>query len=172
MNNIIVRKAASEDLAYILVHLSDLHNTSLNYIPLREEVLPASWVIGSIPPQFPLSEASVNSLCLVAESGNQIVGVLTCRGGRYAETRHVTVVEVFISPVSGGQDIESRILREAIAWAQGTNIVRRLEIRIPSTHDSIINICKQLGFEVEATCRDAVLIGDRFVDIVIMAFLL
>jgi len=172
MKNIIVREARPEDLAYIVVHLPDLCSASLHYIPMEEETLPLSAIIGPTRPRFPLSEITVNSHCLIAESQDEIIGILTCRGGRYAETRHITVVEVFIGPDWMNQDIESRLMQEAIAWARETGVVKRLETRILSTCDRTIDLYKKLGFEVEAICRETALIEDRFVDVVIMGLLL
>ncbi len=168
----IVRRANPEDMAYVLVHLPSLVKALCEYPRLEEAILPANYfVVGQVPLKLSLNNASQNSLCLIAEDANQIVGVLTCRGARYTEMRHVTTMEVFVAPDYRGQGIGSGLVESAISWARETEIVTRVDARVPIT-SRLIDFYQRFGFQVEATCGKAGFLNGELVDMVLMALLL
>lgn len=167
-----VRRARAEDLAYVLPHLPGLQDALCRYYRSREHRPPAKYFMGGEDPhRSSLSEAVSNSLCLIAESDGQIVGILTCRGGRYAQIRHTAILEVFVSKEHRRKGIGSALVREAIAWARETDAVRRIEIRIPSS-SSLGAFYGEFGFDTEGILREAALETHEFTDIEIRALIL
>jgi GNAT superfamily N-acetyltransferase len=167
-----IRRAKPEDLAYLLPHLPDLQDALCRYSHRREETPPAKYFMGGQEPvRSSLSQASLNSLCLIAETNGQIVGVLVCRGGRYREIRHIVNLEVFVSSEHRRQGIGSALVREALRWARETDIVRRVEVRVPSRR-SHCAFYESFGFEKEGVLRETALDGDEFINVEVWALLL
>jgi L-amino acid N-acyltransferase YncA len=116
-------------------------------------------------------EISKSTLCLVAETGNRIVGVLTCQRGRQNSVNRTATLHLYIDPKSRDRAINKNLVKESIEWARHTGIFNRIQTQIRNGDDLQIEIFRQLGFEVEATLRNTGTFRDTHFDSVVMALI-
>src|SRR5207237_735207 len=118
------------------------------------------------------TNASDNSVFLVAEAEGQIIGILTCVGGKHGALRHVTTLGVSVRREWRGRGVGAALMRAAIDWAKGTGVVTRIELHAFARNDGAIRLYERLGFATEGRRRRAVFRDGEYQDDVIMALLL
>jgi RimJ/RimL family protein N-acetyltransferase len=118
------------------------------------------------------TNASDNSVFLVAEADRQIVGILTCVGGKRRALRHVTTLGVSVRREWRGRGVGTALMRAAIDWAKSTGVVTRIELHAFARNRAAIGLYERLGFVTEGRCRRAVFRDGEYQDDVIMALLL
>ena len=116
--------------------------------------------------------SSENSIFLVAEVGDQIVGMLNCQGGNRKATRHVATLGMSVDKTWRNQGVGSRLMRRAIQWAQGTGIVSRIELLVFARNEMAIHLYQKFGFVVEGRQRRAIFRNGEYLDDLMMALLL
>jgi RimJ/RimL family protein N-acetyltransferase len=113
-----------------------------------------------------------NSTALVAVVDGRIVGWVTAHGGKARVTRHVVEIGLAISRDWRGQGLGTRLMQALIAWAQQTNIVKRLELDVYTSNTGAIKLYEKLGFATEGRRRKALMHDDDYVDLFHMALLI
>lgn len=115
--------------------------------------------------------ANANALMLVAEivSTGQIVGTLTCQNTPRHAKRHVVRLGVTVCVGWRGKGIGTRLMQEAIRWAQRHNEIRRIELEVLARNTGAIALYSRLGFRVEGRGIEAVRKGDDYLDCYWMA---
>ena len=116
--------------------------------------------------------ASENSIFLVAQAGEQIVGLLNCRGGKRKATRHAGTLGISVRKAWRNQGVGSALMERAIEWAQSTSIMKRIELAVYARNSAAIYLYEKYGFEVEGRRRRAVYQNGEYLDDLIMALLL
>jgi ribosomal protein S18 acetylase RimI-like enzyme len=105
---------------------------------------------------------SENSIFLVADAGDQIVGMLNCQGGNRKATRHVTTLGMSVDKAWRDQGVGSQLMRRAVQWAKGTGIVSRIELLVFARNEMAIHLYQKFGFVVEGRCRRAIFRNGEF----------
>ena len=118
------------------------------------------------------TNASDNSVFLVAEADRQIIGILTCVGGKRRALRHVTTLGLSVRQEWRGRGVGTALMRAAIEWARGTGVVKRIELHAFARNQAAIRLYERLGFVTEGRRRRAVFRDGEYQDDVIMALLL
>jgi RimJ/RimL family protein N-acetyltransferase len=116
--------------------------------------------------------ASENSIYLVAEVSDRIVGLLNCKGGNRKATRHVALLSILMDEAWRNQGVGSRLIARAIQWAQKTGIVSRIELLVFARNDMAIHLYQKFGFVVEGRQRRAIFRSGEYLDDLMMALLL
>ena len=116
--------------------------------------------------------AADNALFLVAEAGSEIVGLLTCQGGKRRATRHAATLGVSVAQGWRGQGIGTRLMEWAIRWARGTGIVSRIELMVFARNQKAIRLYERLGFVEEGRLRKAIYRDGEYIDDLVMGLLL
>jgi GNAT superfamily N-acetyltransferase len=131
--------------------------------------MPAAPVYSEI---LPLSEASRNSLCLVAEAENLLVGILICRGGRHLQKQHVSTLDVFfVHEDWRGQGIGTSLIRHATKWLRQSNHVARLEVVIAIHNTVALSLLKKEGFRLEGNLASSIRIDGKLMNTMVLALL-
>jgi ribosomal protein S18 acetylase RimI-like enzyme len=93
----------------------------------------------------------VNSLILVAESvtRGEIVGVLTCMGSSRQSRKHTVRLGISVMQGWRGQGIGSRLIEEALRWANKNDTIRRVELEVMVRNQGAVSLYTKLGFQVE-----------------------
>lgn len=116
--------------------------------------------------------ASENSIYLVAEAGDRIIGFINCKGGKRKATRHVTLLSISLDEAWRNQGVGSRLMAHAVVWARNTGSVHRIELLVFARNEMAIHLYQKFGFVMEGRRRRAVFSNGEYLDDLIMALLL
>lgn len=116
-----------------------------------------------------------NSCYFVAEALTQppqLVGMVSCRGGGRAATRHVTKLGITIAQDWRDQGIGARLIRHVIVWARATGIVKRIELNVMSPNARAIHLYEKCGFVIEGRQTAAYYKDGCYLDNLLMGLVL
>jgi len=116
--------------------------------------------------------AADNALYLVAEVEGQIVGLLSCRGGKRRAERHAATLGISVAREWRNQGVGSKLMARSIEWARSTGIVTRIELRVFTRNVAAIHLYEKYGFEFEGRLRRAAYRDGEYQDNLVMALLL
>jgi ribosomal protein S18 acetylase RimI-like enzyme len=166
MNDVIIRQARPEDAAAIIAHGIDIAGEPdiyMSYTP-EEANVPADKESEKI-----IKHLEVGNLYLVAESEGKIIAVFVCIADHsFSITRHTAVLGMSVDRNYRNQGIGTRMMGEAIRWAQEKGIVR-LELEVYAENAPAIHLYEKYGFEVEGRKRMYARQRGRYYDSLIMS---
>lgn len=112
-----------------------------------------------------------NQTIFVAEADNKLTGYLAAYGGDFKRNQHCAHIIVGILQAFSGRGIGKKLFSELEKWAK-QNGVHRLELTVMRHNERAINLYQKMGFEIEGTKRDSLLVNQKYVDEFYMAKLL
>jgi RimJ/RimL family protein N-acetyltransferase len=116
--------------------------------------------------------AADNCLFLVAEAGEELIGLLTLRGGTRRSLRHEVELVVNVAKDWRGRGVGTALITSAISWAKQAGVVSRMELKVFTRNKTAVRLYERLGFVIEGTRRKAVFKDGRYEDNYVMAMLL
>lgn len=114
---------------------------------------------------------SPNSVVLLAELGDQLVGYLELTGGSFRRSRATAYVVIGVRAHAAGRGIGAGLLRQAKDWAAAHGL-HRLELTVMAHNTRAIRLYERMGFTVEGRRSECLLIEDQFADELTMAVIL
>lgn len=108
------------------------------------------------------------SFLLVADAGEEIVGMLDFHGHQKPQRSHAGEFGMSVAKLWRGRGVGSQLLAHLFGWAL-TEQLRRLELSVFSNNTGAMSLYERVGFLPEGTEREAVEVDGRYVDIVRMA---
>jgi RimJ/RimL family protein N-acetyltransferase len=168
--NLTIRAARPADAARLIAYVQALANEPGIYIGLS-------------PGEFDLTveqeaqiladyAAAENSIYLVAEVGDQIVGNLDCRGGHRQSTRHCAILGMSVAKDWRGRGVGNLLLQHAVQWGRENPLVTRIELDVFVENSAAIRLYRKYGFAIEGLRRKAIYRDGRYHDDFCMALLL
>jgi L-phenylalanine/L-methionine N-acetyltransferase len=115
---------------------------------------------------------SENSIYLVAEAGDRIIGLLNCKGGHRMANRHVTLLSISVDEGWRNQGLGSQLVMRAVEWARGTGLVARIELLVFARNAMAIHLYQKFGFVIEGRRRRVIFRNGEYLDDLMMALLL
>lgn len=112
-----------------------------------------------------------NSMILVAEHAGVIVGFLAAYGGEWRRIRHSAYLVIGIMQAYTGQGIGAQLFTALEAWALDHQL-HRLELNVMTHNERAIRLYTKMGFQIEGTKKDSLLVNGAYVDEYYMAKLL
>lgn len=113
---------------------------------------------------------SNNNLLLVALDGDQIIGVSNVRADREERTEHIGEIGICLLKEYWHLGIGTYLLEETLLWAENSEVIRRLELRVQVRNERAVRLYKKMGFCVEAILQRGAKINDGvFVDVYLMS---
>jgi RimJ/RimL family protein N-acetyltransferase len=170
MDPLIMREAQPSDAAPLLAYVRRLLAEPDINMPLT----PGEFNLTVEEEQQLLADfaAAENSIFLIAEVNGQIVGEITCKGGKRQATRHSVILGISVDQAWRHQGIGSALMARAIDWAKQTGIVTRLELQVYARNSRAIWLYEKFGFQVEGRRRQVVYQNGEYLDDLVMALLL
>lgn len=104
-----------------------------------------------------------NSLCLVVEHEEKLVGFLTATGGQVNRRRHACALALGVLRSHWGQRHATRLIEETLVWAQASGMAR-IELTVHTTNLRAIGVYLRAGFQIEGTRRRSLRVGGEYVD--------
>ena len=166
---LIIRKAETEDAIKLTEYMMAIPNESdfltfggneLNFTPEIE-----GKIINSMKDKD-------NSIMLLAVIDGEIAGNCTFRGGERKRTRHTGEFGITVRKPYWGMGIGSLLMEALICWAEDTEIIRKINLRVRNDNKKAIKLYEKFGFEREGIIRRDFLINGRFYDSILMGLLL
>jgi RimJ/RimL family protein N-acetyltransferase len=108
--------------------------------------------------------AASNQLFIAGCLGDECVSLLSFTGGNRPRNRHTGEFGMSVRKDHWRLGIGSAMLDSLIDWARGTEVVRKLNLRVRTDNDRAISLYKRKGFVTEGTIRKDVLLQGRFFD--------
>lgn len=93
--------------------------------------------------------ASDNALVLLALHDDEIVGALSFEGGRRQRIRHTGELGITVTESFTRHGIGRTLLEMLIEWAEGTGVIRKLNLRTRVDNIGAIRLYERLGWVVE-----------------------
>ncbi|MCS0543578.1 GNAT family N-acetyltransferase, partial [Aeromonas veronii] len=112
-----------------------------------------------------------NSTILVAEEKGQLIGYIMAIGGNARRNKHSVYIVVGILKDFRGKGVGVNLFEELEKWAL-THKIHRLELTVVTRNVAGLALYQKMGFEIEGTKRDSLLIDGEFVDEYYMSKLL
>jgi RimJ/RimL family protein N-acetyltransferase len=109
-----------------------------------------------------------NSIMIIAEIDSEIVSMVSMHCGTRPRTRHVGEFGITVRKPYWGLGIGSAMLDYLIEWAKGTNIVRKINLKVRSDNSKAIALYKKHGFTQEGVSTRDLYINGEFHDCIIM----
>ncbi|MBS8264309.1 GNAT family N-acetyltransferase [Mesobacillus boroniphilus] len=107
--------------------------------------------------------AEKNSNIFLAEYDNDLAGYLIAKGGSVSRNKHSAYLVIGIKEGFRGVGIGTRLFEELFSW--GTEVsIHRLELTVMTENLAGVELYKKMGFEIEGTKKDSLLVDGQYKD--------
>jgi RimJ/RimL family protein N-acetyltransferase len=93
--------------------------------------------------------AADNALALVALDGERVVGNLVFEGGARSRIRHTGELGISVLQAYAGKGLGRALLEMLIEWAEGSGVIRKLDLRVRADNLNAIRLYERLGWRIE-----------------------
>ncbi len=107
--------------------------------------------------------SSSNQMIFVAEETGRLVGYLSAIGESFARNRHTAYIVIGILEDFTGKGIGTALFERLETWAREHGI-HRLELSVMVHNQRGLGLYRKMGFEIEGTKRDSLLVDGSYVD--------
>lgn len=107
--------------------------------------------------------ASDNGIIFVAEEDKRLVGYLSAVRGGFARNRHAAYIVIGILESFTGKGLGTAFFQHLEAWANSHGI-HRLELSVMIHNQRGVDLYQKMGFAIEGTKRDSLLVDGSYVD--------
>jgi RimJ/RimL family protein N-acetyltransferase len=107
--------------------------------------------------------AEENSNILLAEADSGLAGYLIAKGGGASRTKHTAYLVIGIKEGFRGTGIGTRLFEELFSWGNEVGI-HRLELTVMTENKAGVSLYKKMGFEIEGTKKDSLLVDGQYKD--------
>lgn len=160
----IIRKIGIDDSESFLNMLKQLDRETKNMIYEEDE---RKSTVNDIRKQIEEVTKS-DSLLLVAEADEKLVGFLSADRGFANRIRHSAYIVIGILEAYRGKKIGSRFFEELDKWA-ATSSIKRLELTVMKHNEAGVNLYKKMGFEIEGVKVKSLAVDGKYIDEYYMA---
>lgn len=168
--DVTIREANENDAIQLIENLINLSKENDIDLPLKEgEFKITEEQEREILNNYKKSE---NSVFLVAEINNQIVGCLDLTGGKRNANKHVVTLGMSIVREYRNQGIGDLLIKEAISWAKNNPLIKRIELFVYERNKRGIHLYLKNGFKIEGQREKYIFQDGQYLDDIIMGMIL
>ena len=117
-------------------------------------------------------ENNATNMMLLAVDGEEIAGIITISSSHKIKSRHDGVLGIVVAQKYQGQGVGTNLIKQAVAWARGNGITRRLSLDTRADNISAVNLYLKSGFEFEGCRKNATLLNGIYYDTYVMGMML
>ncbi len=160
----IIRKIEIKDAERFLYMLKQLDNETkdMMYEP-GERKTSAAEMKSAIESLY-----SSNSLMLVAEENDDLIGFLTAERGFANKIKHSAYVVIGLLKSYRGKKTGTKLFEELTDWTL-KNGITRLELTVMTHNEAAIGLYKKMGFKIEGLKEKSLIVDGKYVDEYYMA---
>lgn len=115
--------------------------------------------------------AEENSIIFLAEADSGLAGYLIAKGGSAARSKHSAYLVIGIKEDDRGNGVGTKLFEELFSWGKGIQL-HRLELTVMTENKAGIALYKKMGFEIEGTKKDSLVVDGQYKDEYYMAKIL
>ena len=104
--------------------------------------------------------------------GEDLVGVLNIAADQNRSLRHIGDLFIVIRKAYWNKGLGRLLLEEGIAWAEGTDLLRKLDLSVQVRNERAIHLYQTLGFEIEGLRKRGVYKEGEYLDVYLMGKLI
>ena len=127
--------------------------------------------VRDLAPELAATARSPNSVVLLAELDDQLVGYLELTGGSFRRSRATAYLVIGVRADAAGVGIGTGLLRHAKDWAAAHGL-HRLELTVMAHNTRAVRLYERMGFSVEGRRSECLLVDGQFIDELTMAVIL
>jgi RimJ/RimL family protein N-acetyltransferase len=105
-----------------------------------------------------------NSVYLVAETKEKLVGLVSFAGGARQRTAHTGEMSLSVLRDYWGMGVGTALMEALFTWARGTGIIRKINLRVRTDNTRAVSLYKKLGFRETGTVTREMMIDGVFYD--------
>lgn len=158
---LVIREAAAKDARAVLDYVEAISGES-DFLTFG-------------PGEFELTEAekkdflrnhrdSDNQLYMLGLIDDTVVSTLTFSAGRRPRVRHSSEFSMSVRKQYWGLGIGSLMLNTLIDWARGTQIVKKINLRVRTDNQRAIALYEGKGFAMEGTIHKEIFLDGKYFD--------
>jgi RimJ/RimL family protein N-acetyltransferase len=111
---------------------------------------------------------NAHAIAMVAECNGEVIGFLTCEGGKRRKVRHTAEVGMSVRSDWRRRGVAAAMVRATERWARGTGVIRKLTLNVFEHNYAAIELYTKLGFEIEGTLRGQIMLDGKYQDLHLM----
>ena len=109
-----------------------------------------------------------NTLFIVGVVDDKIIGYLSLSAMQRGRLTHRGDMGVSVFKDYWGQGVGSALIEYLIDWAEGSGIIKKIDLQVRRDNERAIKLYKHLGFEIEGTISRGMYIDDEYFDLYYM----
>jgi len=164
-----VRPATTQDARSLVSYLGEILSDPMASIPDLDEMGLDIRSEEEFLRRIGLSELAV---ALVAEHEGEIVGLLTCQGGKRRKIRHVAEIGMSVRADWRRRGVASALLARVETWARETGRIKKLALNVFEGNQAAVKLYQKAGYQIEGSLRNQINLGDRYVNLILMGKIL
>jgi len=134
------------------VDAEKMHALGVAVFQITDYLVATAEEFASIPQEQQIArikrlEDSENDLWLVAECGDQLVGMLDFQSGKSKKTKHKGSFGMVVNPSWQSKGIGGLLLSALIEWVQSHSQIEVINLTVSEENKSAISLYKKLGFQ-------------------------
>ena len=110
-------------------------------------------------------QATANHIYLVVVVEERIVGTLNFAAGKRRRVSHSGEFGMSVSKAYWGQGVGSRLLDGLLEWAQKTNSIKKINLRVRADNDRAVKLYERKGFVREGTLTNEMCVDGQYFDL-------
>jgi RimJ/RimL family protein N-acetyltransferase len=115
--------------------------------------------------------AEENSTIFLAEADSGLAGYLIAKGGSAARSEHSAYLVIGIKEDHRGNGVGTKLFEELFSWGKEIQL-HRLELTVMTENKAGIALYEKMGFEIEGTKKDSLVVDGQYKDEYYMAKIL
>lgn len=113
-----------------------------------------------------------NSLIIIAEIDDKIVGCLSFSGGSRQRIAHRGELGISVLKEYWGLGVGKELLQYLIDWSKNSGIIKKINLKVRTDNIRAIRLYKKLGFLEEGVIKRDFLMNGEFYDSFLMGLLI
>ncbi|MDN6293726.1 MAG: GNAT family N-acetyltransferase [Alkalibacterium gilvum] len=122
--------------------------------------------------QLDLIYDSLNNVVFVASVNDKIIGVASINASTEPKVAHIGEVGIVLNENYWGMGLGSLMMEELLLWAEDTDILSRLELKVQERNSRARYLYEKLGFKLEAVMERGVKDGEKLLNVCLMSKLI
>lgn len=165
---VIIRKAIKSDAKALVDYLGAIGAES-DFLTFGKEGLDIT--VGQEEEFIESNAKKDNTLFIVAEINDKVIGNLSFSGGTRPRIRHVGELGVSVLKEYWGNGIGEELIIQLLKWAKATGIIKKINLRVRIDNIRGIYLYKKLGFVEEGIQKRDFYINGQYYDSLLMGVL-